>query len=499
MNSKNLHDGTSRRHFLAALSVGGLFYTTRGAFAQQLVLTPAQTLGPYYPDRLPLDQDNDLLIINDRIAPAIGDVTWVSGRVLDRRGDPIRAALVEIWQADNNGAYIHSRSPIANRDANFQGYGRFLTGSSGEYLFRTVKPGLYPGRTRHIHYQVTLPGGQKLVTQLYVQGEPLNTNDGVLNGIRDTSARSSVIVPFAQVNGSRIGELGAKFDIVLDHTPIDNAAPSRPTLVSMSGIVNAASLQPGVAGAGWVTLFGQGLSSTTRTWTASDIQDGKLPKALDGVSVTINNQPASVHYISPTQINVQAPDATVAGQVQVSVTNASGTSSAVSVEVKPYMPAFFQIAGEYISAVRADGSYLGPTGLIEGATTTPARPGEQIILFGTGFGPTTPNMPAGETVPTPATLATPVTIRIDGVPAEVSFAGLSSPGLYQFNITVPANLEDGDHAVTAEINGTRTEKIARLRVQRQVLGAVAAPSVPAKALGNFEPRSLAALSLPSLS
>ena len=181
LRHRKFHSTQDRRQFLATMGLGGLFFTKRGAFAQQLVLTPEQTLGPYYPDRLPLDRDNDLLIINDGITPAIGEIAWVSGRVLDRNGQPVRGALVEIWQADNNGAYIHSASPIANRDANFQGYGRFLTASSGAYLFRTVKPGLYPGRTRHIHYAVTAPGQSRFTTQLYVNGEALNSSDGVLN------------------------------------------------------------------------------------------------------------------------------------------------------------------------------------------------------------------------------------------------------------------------------------------------------------------------------
>src|SRR5260370_1252613 len=151
--------GFDRRQFLAAMGMGGLFYTTPGAFAQALVLTPEQTIGPYYPDKMPLDLDNDLLVINDNITPAIWQIAWITERILDQTGQPVRGALAEIWQADNNGAYIHSASPIANRDANFQGYGRFLTGSSGEDLFRTVKPGLYPGRTRHVHFSVTAPGG----------------------------------------------------------------------------------------------------------------------------------------------------------------------------------------------------------------------------------------------------------------------------------------------------------------------------------------------------
>ena len=98
----------SRRQFLVTAGLGSIFFTVRGAFAQELVLTPAQTEGPYYPDRLPLDQDNDLLIINDAITPGVGEITWLTGRVFDRRGQPVRNALLEIWQADNNGAYIHT-------------------------------------------------------------------------------------------------------------------------------------------------------------------------------------------------------------------------------------------------------------------------------------------------------------------------------------------------------------------------------------------------------
>src|SRR5437016_12798375 len=99
---------TSRRGFLGALSLGTLAWWTPGVFAEELTRTPRQTEGPFYPDKLPLDTDNDLIIVNDNLTPALGEVTWVSGRVLDSRGDPIRNALVEIWQCDANGVYIHT-------------------------------------------------------------------------------------------------------------------------------------------------------------------------------------------------------------------------------------------------------------------------------------------------------------------------------------------------------------------------------------------------------
>src|SRR5690349_8426935 len=112
----------SRRSVLRGAALAPALWLTKGAFAQQLVQTPALTIGPYYPNQLPLDLDNDLLLINDSITPSVGDIMWVQGRVLDSSGSPVRGAVVEIWQADNNGAYIHTASPITNREPNFQGY-----------------------------------------------------------------------------------------------------------------------------------------------------------------------------------------------------------------------------------------------------------------------------------------------------------------------------------------------------------------------------------------
>jgi protocatechuate 3,4-dioxygenase, beta subunit len=210
----------SRRAFLGGLSLGALALAAPGAFAEELVRTPAQMEGPFYPDKLPLDTDNDLLIINERISPAVGEITHLSGRVLDARGNPVRNAIVEIWQVDSKGSYLHTNGGVdAGRDSNFQGFGRFLTGSTGEYYFRTIKPVPYPGRTPHIHYAVKRKGVEKFTTQCYIKGEARNAQDGVLKSIRDAKARDSVIVDFAPVKGSKIGELAARFDIVLGFTP----------------------------------------------------------------------------------------------------------------------------------------------------------------------------------------------------------------------------------------------------------------------------------------
>jgi protocatechuate 3,4-dioxygenase beta subunit len=209
----------TRRKLIGSMA---LAFAAPGAFAEQLALTPRQTAGPFYPDRLPLDTDNDLLIINDGITPAVGEVTHLSGRLLDAKGDPIRNAVVEIWQVDGRGVYLHSGSSDADkRDANFQGFGRFLTGSSGEYYFRTIKPVAYPGRTPHIHFAVKMKGRDRWTTQCYVKGEARNEKDGVLRGMKDEKARESVIVDFAAIKDSKAGELAAKFDIVMGFTPTD--------------------------------------------------------------------------------------------------------------------------------------------------------------------------------------------------------------------------------------------------------------------------------------
>ena len=189
--------------------------------AEALVKTPKQTEGPFYPDTLPLDTDNDLLIINDSINPGVGQVTWLSGRILDAHGHPVRNALVEIWQCDGKGVYYHSGSgdDLKRRDTHFQCFGRFLTGSKGEYVFRTIKPVPYPGRTPHIHMKVKRQGKDLLTTQCYIKGHPGNQKDGLWNRIKNPKQRENVTVDFNPIPGSKLNELAATFDVVLGWTP----------------------------------------------------------------------------------------------------------------------------------------------------------------------------------------------------------------------------------------------------------------------------------------
>lgn len=211
-------EGMSRRRLIGAGAglVAGLAAVHPAVTAAAALLrTPEQGLGPFYPDRLPLDTDNDLV----RIAGggnAAGRIAHVMGRITDTGGRPIAGARVEIWQCDANGRYLHSgdarRGP---RDANFQGYGATVSAADGAYRFRTIRPVSYPGRAPHIHFAVKGPGDGRLVTQMYVAGEPRNDSDFLLNAIRDPRARAALIVPLAPAPGLEPGALAGRFDIVL--------------------------------------------------------------------------------------------------------------------------------------------------------------------------------------------------------------------------------------------------------------------------------------------
>ncbi|MDG2468056.1 MAG: protocatechuate 3,4-dioxygenase [Pirellulaceae bacterium] len=210
-----------RRQFMttcAALSTTVLL--PDWGFAEELTKTPKQGEGPFYPDRLPLDTDNDLLIVNDSISSAVGDVTHLTGRILDPTGNPVRNAQVEIWQVDANGRYLHTEdAKRGGSDKNFQGFGRFTTATKGEYYFRTIKPVPYPGRTPHIHFAVKINGKKRFSTQCYIKGDSRNAKDGVLKSVKDKKAANSLMVDFKKMENSKIGELKANFDIVLGFTP----------------------------------------------------------------------------------------------------------------------------------------------------------------------------------------------------------------------------------------------------------------------------------------
>jgi len=234
----------------------------------------------------------------------------------------------------------------------------------------------------------------------------------------------------------------------------------------VTGLANGASYQPGFASATWVTIFGTNLSQSTYSWQSTDFVNGLLPTSLQGVSVTINGIPAYISYISPTQINALAPDDSTAGPVQVQVTAAQQASNSYSATKAQFAPAFFTIdGGVYAAALHADYSLVGAVNLLPGVPSTPAQPGETILLYATGFGPTTPAVPSNQLVTTAEPLANTVTVSIGGTVATTIFTGLVSPGLYQFNVTVPGRLPSGEAALSATIGGVTTPGGISITVQ----------------------------------
>ncbi|MEM7120872.1 MAG: protocatechuate 3,4-dioxygenase [Pseudomonadota bacterium] len=178
-----------------------------------LVTTPRQTSGPFYPLELPLDDDNDLTSVDGASVGATGEVIHVTGHILNIDGTPLDGARVELWQANAAGRYHHPLDSSSRAvDAGFQGFGHTITAGDGAYRFKTIRPGLYPGRTRHLHFAVRAPDGRELVTQMYFAGEPGNTKDGLLRRIEDPAQRENVVVDFAPIND---GGTHGQFNMVL--------------------------------------------------------------------------------------------------------------------------------------------------------------------------------------------------------------------------------------------------------------------------------------------
>jgi uncharacterized protein (TIGR03437 family) len=225
----------------------------------------------------------------------------------------------------------------------------------------------------------------------------------------------------------------------------------------ITDVINGAGFQSNFAAGSWVAIKGSNLSNTDpRTWKAdTEIVSGKLPTALDGVSVTINNKPAFVYYISPTQINVQAPSDSATGSVSVVVNNNGAISAGFPANLQTYSPGFFPWGGAaaapYIIATRlSDAAFISNPNIVAG--TQAAKPGDVLLLWGTGFGPTTPDVPAGTVVTTPGIATTPE-IRIDGATVTVYNAALTYAGEYQVAMQVPDSLSNGDHELIATVGG----------------------------------------------
>ena len=249
-----------------------------------------------------------------------------------------------------------------------------------------------------------------------------------------------------------------------------------PLPISITNVENAASYAAGIESGSWVSIIGTSLAPDTRIWQTSDFAGlgNGLPMSLDGVSVTIDGKSAAVYYISPTQLNVQAPTDSAVGTVSVVVKNSSSTASGTAT-LQTYAPAFFPLfapgnpagAPVFAAAVHLDGTIVVPVGFYgAGVTTRPAAPGETVEIYGTGFGPTNPAVLAGQLVSGAPPLADPtqLQIRIGGVLATVSYAGMVAVGEYQFNVVIPA-LPNGNQPIVANIGGLTSQTGISIPIQ----------------------------------
>ena len=247
------HIPVDRRRFFKSMFTASAGFTLSGYLAEALTLSPLVTQGPYYPlaDDIPLDKNNDLVQLNDNLTSAAGVITYLGGRVLTGSGVPVRGALVELWHVDREGDYLYSAGVGRNAacDANFAGFGQFLTGAAGRFKFRTVKAGLYNGRTRHYHVGVTIPGRTTRSTTQTFWNETAyglngltwaqqNANDMVFTGITDAAQRASVLLDYTAVPGTTTGEVQATWDFVSGFTPVEPTYPGGGSLTIRGATVS---------------------------------------------------------------------------------------------------------------------------------------------------------------------------------------------------------------------------------------------------------------------
>jgi uncharacterized protein (TIGR03437 family) len=434
------------------------------------ILSPEMTEGPYWVDERLNRSDIRSDSSSGTVKPGIPlSLTITVHSVTSTACGLLPGAQVDIWHCDAGGLY----SDVSANNTVGQNFlrGYQISDDEGKVTFTTIYPGWYSGRTVHIHMRVrTFSGSQmtgEFVSQLFFddavtdqifsqapyntrgQRNTLNSNDNIYNG------QTRTLVNLTQAAAGYEAAINVGVDL-------EATGVARPSL-SSGGVVSAASFEAGIAPQGWVSIFGQNLAASTRAVAATDLVNGSLPTTLGGVSVRINSQPAFMQYVSPTQLNVQAPADDDLGPVEVSVTNAGGTSNPVMANLQTVLPAFFA-SQNYVAAVRSDGVIV--TGVESGAggTTAAAKPGDVLQLYGTGFGPTDPAVAAGLVFEGAYPLVNNATVTIGGMPAAVSFQGLVAAGLYQFNVPVPA-LADGDHEVRAQVAGLSTQEGVLLKVR----------------------------------
>ncbi len=240
---------------------------------------------------------------------------------------------------------------------------------------------------------------------------------------------------------------------------VEVAAPTASSVVVTSS--NSPTISPNT----WIEIHGTGMAPAANVWSNEDFSKG-LPVSLDGVSATVNNKPAAIFFVSPNQINVLTPIDSATGPVPVQVKTASGITTVLTPTMQALTPAFLTIDAQgHVAALHVDNSLLGPAEIsVPGYTFTPAKPGEIVQLYAVGFGQSNP--PITDQLSGRGPLPSLPSVTIGGLPATVGFAGISGVGLYQLNVTVPANAPDGDLTLLAIYGGASTQQNVQISVHR---------------------------------
>jgi len=451
---------------------------------------PATAAGFVIPIRCAVDPSGNLFIVDQgasvvRKVDGSGIITTYAGTdgVLGFGGDGGPATLAEFnnptWVTEDASGNLYISDQFNHRVRMVAAATGTITTVAGNGTGTFAGDG-GPATSASLYY----PGGTVVDPSgnLFIVDGGNNRIREVKGGIISTVAGTATAGYTGDGGPPALAELDSPFPLTLDYAGnlyvgdgdytgdlTDNrvreisgvAAALKP---SIAAVVNGASFLSGIVPNSWISIYGSNLSPVTDVWT---VTNGQLPTQLDGVTVSVNGQPGYIEFVSSGQINLLAPNVGV-GAMQVTVTNALGTSPAFTVTSATYGPAFFLWDNEYAVATYQDYSYAVKNGAIAGMTTAPAAPGDVLILWGTGFGPTTPAAPTGVVVPSNATYAAgQVNVTIGGVPATVYGTALSPGfvGLYQVAIQVPASAPSGDQPIVASIGGVSSPSSTLITIQ----------------------------------
>ena len=389
-------------------------------------------------------------------APALQAAFFSAGLKVDSNGDIYVADSVENTVRK---LILNSPTDISITDGNGQ------TGQTGQPLSTLLKVRIN-GRAgvglAGVAVSFAVTSGAATLSAATTQTD--NNGDAAV-GVTLGAVAGSVVIT-ATASGTGLSPVQFTETAIVSPATCSVPQPVVSLVRSAGDFGGSSTIAPG----SWIEIYGSNLSQTARSWAGSDFNGTAAPTSLDGVIVTIDGKKAFPSYISPQQINVQAPDDAASGSVPLIVTTASCSSAAVQVTESPASPgvlapsSFTANGKQYLVATFPDGVYVGTPNLVSGLSFRPAVPGDVVTVYGIGFGAVTPSAPSGQVVGTVNSLPS-LTVTFGNTPAKVQYGGLALGvlGLYQFNLVVP-NVPNGDYLITFQLGSVKTSQNVYLTV-----------------------------------